>query len=510
MRMSRLFKRVLIIMVILFGIVAMTTSFLSGWNLYTSLTDEFKSKGTAIARSIADFSVEILLNRDASTIQAIIDQFLNIKGVSYVFVLDAQRLVISHTFVPGIPEEVLRLREDVPASALRDEIETKVLSIQGLGDVIDISAPILAGVAGRVHVGMDRQLIRKHILSVVIRQQGLLFVIFLLSIVLAYILVNRISRPLQRLAEHAKQLASYDFSSQQEMSSDDLKSLTLSSRDEVGELAESFIYMERELSKSIKNLTETTAIKERIESELKIARAIQMSMVPKIFPPFPDRPEFDLYAVIEPAKEVGGDFYDFFFTDDEHLYFVIGDVSDKGVPASLFMAVTKTLIRSQTSKEMSPDEVLTRVNQDLCVDNDSNMFVTVFCGVLHTRTGEVWYSNGGHNPPYLLSASGEVETLERTGGLVLGVMDDMPYQSKQVTLSTGDSLFLFTDGITEAMDCHDDLFSDARLRAVLRQMHGASSAEIIRGVVSEVERFAAGAPQSDDITALALVYRHGA
>jgi sigma-B regulation protein RsbU (phosphoserine phosphatase) len=294
------------------------------------------------------------------------------------------------------------------------------------------------------------------------------------------------------------------------MLSGDIQSLTLNSRDEVGELAESFVYMEQELRKSIKNLTATTAAKERIENELKIARTIQMSMVPKIFPPFPNRPEFELYAVIEPAKEVGGDFYDFFFIDDDHLYFVIGDVSDKGVPASLFMAVTKTLIRSQTSKEMLPDEVLRRVNQDLCVDNDSNMFVTVFCGVLHTRTGEVWYSNGGHNPPYLLTASGEVVTLERTGGMVLGVMEDIPYQTKRITLRTGDGLFMFTDGITEAMNGHNQLFSDARLRAVLHHINGASSIELIRGVVGEVERFAAGAPQSDDITALALLYRNGA
>ena len=284
-------------------------------------------------------------------------------------------------------------------------------------------------------------------------------------------------------------------------------SLPLNSQDEVGELAASFVYMEQELRKSIKNLTETTAAKERIESELKIARAIQMSMVPKISPPFPDRDEFDLYAVIEPAKEVGGDFYDFFFVDDDYLYFVIGDVSDKGVPASLFMAVTKTLIRSQTSKGMSPDEILTRVNKDLCVDNDSNMFVTVFCGMFHTLTGDVWYSNGGHNPPYLLSACGEVTALARTGGMVLGVMEDIPYQTKQIRLGTGDGLFLYTDGITEAMDDHGNLFSDERLRAILRQTKGATPGEIIRGVVGEVKRFAAGAPQSDDITALALTYR---
>ena len=380
MKVSRLFKRALVIMIVLFGIIATATSLLSGWNLSRSLTDEFKSKGTAITRSIADASVEILLNRDASTMQAIIDQFLNIKGVAYVFVIDAHREVISHTFVPGIPEEVLRLRVGSPTPGFREEIGVKEFHIKGLGDVIDISSPILAGMAGWVHVGMDKKLIRDNIRSIVIRQQGLIFVIFLLSIGLAYMLVGRISQPLKRLAEHAKKLASYDFSAEGNSPSDDIGSLPLHSRDEIGELAESFIYMEQELRKSIRNLTETTAAKERIESELKIARVIQMSMVPKIFPPFPNRAEFDLYAVIEPAKEVGGDFYDFFFIDDDYLYFVIGDVSDKGVPASLFMAVTRTLIRSQTSKGMLPDEVLTRVNKALCVGNDPNMFVTVFCG----------------------------------------------------------------------------------------------------------------------------------
>jgi sigma-B regulation protein RsbU (phosphoserine phosphatase) len=493
-------------MIALFGVIALGTSLLSGWNLYRSLTDEFTSKGTAIARSIADSSVEILLNRDASTMQAVIDQFLAISGVAYVFVLDPQRDVISHTFVPGVPAEVMRLREAVWTVGAKADVHIADLAITGRGDFIDISAPILAGVAGRVHVGMDRQLIRAHIRSVVIRQQGLILAIFLISIGLAYIVVNRISQPLQRLAEHAKALASYDFSTATDWPSADLAPLPVHSRDEVGDLAASFVHMEQELRKSIKNLTETTAAKERIESELQIARTIQMSMVPKMFPPFPQRSEFALYAVIEPAKEVGGDFYDFFFVDETHLYFAIGDVAGKGVPASLFMAVTTTLLRAKTSKEMLPDEILRRVNQELCVGNDSSMFVTVFCGVLQTRTGEVWYSSGGHNPPYVLANCGDVEPLPRTGGVALGAMAGATYRTRQVTLRPGDGLFLYTDGITEAMDIHDNLFSDQRLQAVLRQTPGASPAERIQRVVTEVKRFAQAAPQSDDITALALTY----
>lgn len=506
MSMSKLFQRTLVIMVVLFGIIAVATSLLSGWNLYRSLTEEFTSKGTAIARSIANSSVEILLNRDASTIQAVIDQFTNIAGVAYVYVIDAHNDIISHTFVPGIPAEVLQASEEAPTRTFKEDIGVKELQIAGLGDVIDVSSPILAGVAGHVHVGMDKKLIRKRLFAVVVRQQGLIFVIFLLSMVLAYGLVSRISQPLRRLAEHAKGLATHDFAAAEDTQSDAIAPLASGSRDEVGELAASLIYMEQELRKSIRNLTETTAAKERIESELQIARDIQMSILPKIFPPFPDRPEFDLYAMIEPAKEVGGDFYDFFFIDDDCLYFVIGDVSDKGVPASLFMAVTKTLLRAKTAPNMMPDEILAQVNNELCVDNDTNMFVTVFCARLHTRTGSLWYSNGGHNPPYRLSASGKVEALERTGGLVLGVMEDTPYQTKQTTLRQGDGLFLYTDGITEAMDTQGNLFSDERLQTCLRQTSGASPRDIIRGVVDEVKRFASTAPQSDDMTALALTY----
>ena len=506
MKLSRLFKKTLFIMIVLFGTIATGTSLLSGWNLYRSLTSEFQSKGTAIAKSIADSSVEILLNRDASTLQAVIDQFITINGVSYVFVIDLHGEVVSHTFVPGIPTEVRRLQETSRRPGPRADLRITEFRIDGRGDFIDLSAPILAGEAGYVHVGMDKQLIRANLWSVVLRQQALIFIIFFISIILAYILVSRISQPLKQLAEHAKKLAAYDFTAPEGLSAPHLEPFAVDSQDEVGELAASFIYMEQELRTSIKTLTETTAAKERIESELKIARAIQMSMVPKLFPPFPERPEFDLYAVIEPAKEVGGDFYDFFFVDDHRLYFVIGDVSDKGVPASLFMAVTKTLIRSKTNNLTAPDEVLSQVNQELCTDNDSNMFVTVFCGVLHTRTGEVWYSNGGHNPPYLLSACGSAEPLPRTGGLVLGAMEEAVYRTQQITLRTGDGLFLYTDGITEAMDARGNLFSEQRLQAVLQQTSGDSPTQRIHEVVGAVKRFADTAPQSDDITALALTY----
>jgi phosphoserine phosphatase RsbU/P len=254
-------------------------------------------------------------------------------------------------------------------------------------------------------------------------------------------------------------------------------------------------------------LTEAYVEKQRMEEALKLAHEIQMSILPKIFPPFPQRSEFDLYAMIEPAREVGGDFYDFFLTEDDHLCFAIGDVSGKGVPASLFMAVTKTLLRVIAIRVRRPEAVLAELNNELYRDNETGMFVTIFYGVLNIQTGVVEYSNGGHNPPYILSTQGTIVPVDNPGGMALGVRANAPYRAKRIQLRTGESLFLYTDGLTEAMDRADNLFSERRLQQCLQEVSRATPLELIRGAVSAVKRFATGAEQSDDITALAIQYR---
>jgi serine phosphatase RsbU (regulator of sigma subunit) len=253
-------------------------------------------------------------------------------------------------------------------------------------------------------------------------------------------------------------------------------------------------------------LTEAYVEKQRMEEALKLAHDIQMSILPKIFPPFPQRTEFDLYAMIEPAREVGGDFYDFFLTDDERLCFAIGDVSGKGVPASLFMAVTKTLLRVTATRTRRPETVLMELNNELYRDNDTGMFVTIFYGILHVRSGMVEYCNGGHNPPYVLSPQGTVVPISSAKGMALGVVPNTPYQARQLQLHAGESLFLYTDGLTEAMDRAYNLFSDHRLLACLQDLSDAVPADLVRGAVGAIKRFTAGAEQSDDITALAIQY----
>jgi sigma-B regulation protein RsbU (phosphoserine phosphatase) len=304
-----------------------------------------------------------------------------------------------------------------------------------------------------------------------------------------------ISRPIAELTQMTRRIADGDFNQR----------IDIPAKNEIGTLAASFNEMTRRLNESIEHLKETTAAKERIESELQIAHEIQMSMVPKIFPPFPDRSEFDIFATLVPAKEVGGDLYDFFFIDDDHLCFAIGDVSGKGVPASLFMAVTKTLFKATAGNGGTPGEILARLNTEICRDNESCMFVTFFCGILNIRTGQVDYSNGGHNLPYYLHHHG-VSLLENTGGKALGLVEQTPYTSRRMVLGPGETLLLYTDGVTEAMDSSETLYSDQRLERFLANNRGFSPRQIIGDLVGDVRHFAGAAPQSDDITALALQY----
>jgi sigma-B regulation protein RsbU (phosphoserine phosphatase) len=252
-------------------------------------------------------------------------------------------------------------------------------------------------------------------------------------------------------------------------------------------------------------LIEAYVEKERMEETLKLAHDIQMSMLPKVFPAFPDRKEFDIFATLVPAKEVGGDFYDFFFIDDHHLCFAIGDVSGKGVPASLFMALTKTLFKATASTGCAPGQILARLNNEICRDNEACMFVTLFCAIMDIRSGEIVYSNGGHNRPYHLHLDG-VHALENAAGRALGLVQQSSYSSDRIVLKPGDALVLYTDGVTEAMAPGETLYSDARLSAFLAAHRHSAPRQLIDDLVRDVRYFAGAAPQSDDITALALRY----
>ncbi|HEU4343112.1 MAG TPA: SpoIIE family protein phosphatase [Candidatus Binatia bacterium] len=322
--------------------------------------------------------------------------------------------------------------------------------------------------------------------------------VLLLGSVIALVAAKTITNPIHQFTQLTRRISGGDLT----------QTIEIHGQSELGVLAASFNEMSRRLTESMEHLKQTTAAKERIESELKIASEIQMSMLPKTFPPFPDHAELDIHAAILPAKEVGGDFYDFFFIDEHRLCLVIADVSGKGIPAALFMAVTKTLLRAETDEIQAPDEVLSRLNRELCRDNDSCMFVTVFCGILDTRTGRFDYSNGGHNLPYRLS-NGGAATFENTGGAALGLSENTSYRSQSTVLNPGEGLFLYTDGVTEAMDAAGGLFSERRLEEFLMARRGSTAREIVASLLESVKRHSSGVPQSDDVTTLVLRYGAG-
>lgn len=352
--------------------------------------------------------------------------------------------------------------------------------------------------------------IRRPARVLVARQSWIALSIFGASLVGALVLLVRLSRPLRLLAAYAKEVPGHDFTQDVKESLPEesrlLESLWHRYRDEVGLLAESLLFMERELRSKIRELVVTSAAKERIESELNIAREIQMGMIPKIFPPFPEKPEFEMHAMLEPAKEVGGDLYTFFLLDDRHLCFAIGDVSTKGVPAALFMVITQTLIKTHADRDLSPAAILSGVNRALSTDNPKSMFVTLLVGMLDTQTGILRYANAGHNPPVILAESQEAYYHKAKCGLVAGAFPESRYKETTLTLAPRDSVFLYTDGVTEAMNRRHEMFSEERLLRELEGLKHEPVDHITKGIMKKIREFAADEPQSDDIAMLIIRY----
>ena len=243
--------------------------------------------------------------------------------------------------------------------------------------------------------------------------------------------------------------------------------------------------------------------KDRMQEELNVGHTIQMSMLPVDFPAFPERTEFDLHGLLKPAREVGGDFYDFFMISEDELCLVVGDVSGKGVPAALFMAVTQTMIKTASSGDRSPASIVTRVNDALSSDNPASMFVTLFLAIVDIRTGRFRYCNAGHNPPYVVHPDDRLTCLNQRHGVVMGALPGLAYGEDEMGMEKGDKLFIFTDGVTEAMDRDGELFGETRLEKFLNDTDCPTAQMLTGSTLQAVEGFAIGAEQADDITILA-------
>ncbi len=278
--------------------------------------------------------------------------------------------------------------------------------------------------------------------------------------------------------------------------------LNIKTGDEIEDLYDSLRRMENDINSYIKEVTTITAEKERIGAELDVARHIQASMLPCIFPAFPERHEFDIYATMTPAKEVGGDFYDFFLVDDNHLAIVMADVSGKGVPAALFMMISKTLIKSAAQNGLSPKAVLEKVNAQLCENNEAEMFVTVWLGIVEISTGKVKCANAGHEYPAIMRKGGDFELFKDKHGFVLAGMEGATYREYEIELGVGDRLFVYTDGVPEATDAGNNLYGVERMIRALNSAKNESCTQLLKSVHKDVDEFVGDADQFDDITML--------
>ena len=311
---------------------------------------------------------------------------------------------------------------------------------------------------------------------------------------------RRIVVPVQQLSEAALNMVEH-------LEDGNSPELVVKHDDELRELADSFATMYREVGAYIAKLETVTAEKERIGAELDVAAKIQSSMLPCIFPAFPDRNEFDIYATMDPAKEVGGDFYDFFMVDADHLAFVVADVSGKGVPAALFMVIGKTLIKDHTGLHDDLGEVFTEVNNILCASNSEEMFITAFEGVLNLKTGELRYVNAGHEIPFLCRKGGVFEPYKVRAGFVLAGMQGIRYRAGSIQLEPGDKVFQYSDGIPEAINSEKAPYGMKRLESVLAKNSEKAPSELLPLVKADVDAFVGDADQFDDITMLCVEFK---
>ena len=250
--------------------------------------------------------------------------------------------------------------------------------------------------------------------------------------------------------------------------------------------------------------------RQKMESELNIAREIQLNMLPSGFLPFPERDDVDLFAYLKPAREVGGDFYDFFEFPDGRICLVVGDVSGKGIPSALFMTLAKTMVKSRALNDPDPGHIITAINNDLCKGNEANMFVTLFIAFLDPAHGTLRYSNAGHNPPYLIRDDGSLERLDKRHGPVVGALEQVPYGVDEMAIGEGDALVIYTDGVTEAISEEAGLFGEPRFREILESLRFETATNIVRTIAEEVEEFEGDAAQTDDITILSVRLAHEA
>ncbi len=360
--------------------------------------------------------------------------------------------------------------------------------------------------AALVTVEIPMSTIENTLRQFILRSIMISVVVFAVILALVMLFVNRtMTRPVMKMAKAA---SSFIASRQEgrDMGASPITTLSVETGDELEVLCRALKGMEKDLATHIENLKKVTAEKERIGAELNVATQIQADMLPRIFPPFPDRNEFDIFASMTPAKEVGGDFYDFFLIDDNHLGMVMADVSGKGVPAALFMVIAKTLIKNRAQMGGGPSEILQYVNEQLCQGNEAELFVTVWFAILDITTGKGMAANAGHEHPVIRRANGEYELVQYRHSPAIAVMEDIRFKEHEFEMHPGDSLFVYTDGVTEATNAKNELYGTERMLKALNSEMDAAPKKLLQNVQDGINAFVGNAPQFDDITMMCLAY----
>ena len=463
---------------------------------------EYDAKAEAIKDDSYDAALAMLFDiKDNNDIEFLYVQKLEGDNCTYLF--DADRaddrcqLGTTHE-VSGPTKEAEHPEYGIPAFITNDAYGWLVTAVEPVMDK-DGNPVALVGVDISMNdIVKDRENYLHYVILLISAAVVILGTLILLSV--DFIIV----KPINRLSEAARNFVENRNKGDQNKST--LSRLTIKTGDEIETLCNSIKQMEQDINAYITNLTAVTAEKERIGAELNLAQKIQTNMLPNIFPAFPERSDFDVYASMAPAKEVGGDFYDFFLIDNTHIAMVIADVSGKGIPAALFMMMSKILIKNAALSGLSPAEALQRVNDQICANNHEEMFVTVWLGILDLHTGILTAANAGHEKPIVMQPNGEFETIADKHGFVIGGMPGLKYKEYTIPLEKGAKLFVYTDGVAEATNADNELFGMDRTVAALNTVKNEDPQTILESMKESVDAFVGSAPQFDDLTMLCLEY----
>ena len=454
-----------------------------------------------------------------------LDQLCNSLGATFIYVIEPDRSDYAHiTFLfstinhdsdfPVYPFGYVRDTTNdeyrQKYRALYDNKADRELVIRDKG-YIETDPHITAMIGLKDQDGQVRAILCvQRQMDVLVKARQSYFNRVILALVLLVLLVSAgqniflhysLLRPLEQIAQEAKRFSLENVAGGKKLQD------TIRKHDEIGQLAVSIDQMEERIQDYVENLTKITAEKERISTELELGTKIQAAMLPSTFPAFPDRSEFDLYASMDPAKEVGGDFYDFFLIDEDHLCVLIADVSGKGVPAALFMMACKIILANNAMSGKTPGQILADTNMAICYNNQAEMFVTVWLGILEISTGKLTAANAGHEYPVLTKPDGSFELYKDKHGFIVGGMDGVKYQEYELQIKPGSKLFVYTDGVPEATDAEGSMFGTERMLNALNTDPGGNPQRILESVRQSVDRFVKDAEQFDDLTMLCLEYK---